>query len=115
MSSPSEWAKNSDWRPRGPEPAAAASRRSSETSPDVDRRVASRNTGLVLDSRHVDHRPPPLLFTAQERDLIRRSFCMQFSQYPSVADGILLRTWRGGPSAGERKMPPAVRTMLERA
>ena len=59
--------------------------------------------------------PPPLLFTAPERDLIRRSFCMQFSQYPSVADGILLRTWRGGPSAGEPKVPPAIRTMLERA
>src|SRR3954451_8879912 len=58
--------------------------------------------------------PPPLLFTAPERDLIRRSFCMQFSQYPSVADGILLRTWRGGPSAGEPTVPPTIRTMLER-
>ena len=58
--------------------------------------------------------PPPLLFTAPERDLIRRSFCMQFSQYPCVADGILLRTWRRGPSAGEPKVPPTIRTMLER-
>src|SRR3954470_15365887 len=58
--------------------------------------------------------PPPLLFTAPERDLIRRSFCMQFSQYPSAAEGILLRTWRGGPCAGEPKVPPAVRTMVER-
>jgi hypothetical protein len=58
--------------------------------------------------------PPPLLFTAPERDLIRRSLCIQFSQYPSAAEGILLRTWRGGPSAGEPKVPPAIRTMVER-
>src|SRR3954471_23084155 len=58
--------------------------------------------------------PPPPLFTAPERDLIRRSLCMQFSQYPSAAEGILLRTWRGGPCAGEPKLPPAMRTMVER-
>ena len=58
--------------------------------------------------------PPALLFTAPERDLIRRSLCMQFSHYPSAAEGILLRTWRGGPSAGEPKVPPTIRTMLER-
>jgi len=57
---------------------------------------------------------PLLLFTAPERDLIRRSLCMQFSQYPSAAEGILLRTWRGGPCAGEPKLPPAMRTMVER-
>src|SRR4051812_7209940 len=58
--------------------------------------------------------PAPPLFTAPERDLIRRSLCMQFSQYPSAAEGILLRTWRGGPCAGEPKLPPAMRTMVER-
>src|SRR3954454_5636543 len=58
--------------------------------------------------------PPSPLFTAPERDLIRRSLCMQFSQYPSAAEGILLRTWRGGPCAGEPKLPPAMRTMVER-
>src|SRR3954453_8098288 len=58
--------------------------------------------------------PLPLLFTAPERDLIRRSLCMQFSQYPSAAEGILLRTWRGGPCAGQPKVPPAIRTMVER-
>src|SRR4051812_9309738 len=59
--------------------------------------------------------PPSLLvFTAPERDLLRRALCMQFSQYPSAADGILLRTWRGGPAAGQPKLPPAIRTMLDR-
>ena len=39
---------------------------------------------------------------------------MHFSQLPSVADGLFLRTWRGGPQAGQPKVPPAVRSMLER-
>src|SRR4051812_28414076 len=58
--------------------------------------------------------PSLLVFTAPERDLLRRALCMQFSQYPSAADGILLRTWRGGPAAGQPKLPPAIRTMLDR-
>jgi hypothetical protein len=37
-----------------------------------------------------------------------------FGQYPRLADGLLLRRWRGGPHAGEPKLPPAVRSMLER-
>jgi hypothetical protein len=39
---------------------------------------------------------------------------MHFGQYASVADGLFLRTWRGGPQKGEPKVPPAVRSMLER-
>ena len=38
----------------------------------------------------------------------------RFGQHPSLADGLLLRTWRGGPSKGEPKLPPAVRSLLER-
>lgn len=57
---------------------------------------------------------PPHLFTASERDLIRRELGMHFGQLPSVADGLFLRTWRGGPHAGQPKLPPPVRTMLER-
>jgi hypothetical protein len=53
-------------------------------------------------------------FTTSERDLIRREFCQHFGSYPLVADGILLRTWRGGPTPGEPKLPPPVKTMLER-
>jgi len=56
----------------------------------------------------------PSPFTAPERDLIRRELHPRFGQDPSVADGIMLRTWRGGPQAGQPKVPPAVRTMLER-
>jgi hypothetical protein len=59
-----------------------------------------------------DHPPSP--FTAPERDLIRREMGLRFGQYPSLADGLFLRTWRGGPRKGEAKIPPAVQSMLER-
>ena len=57
---------------------------------------------------------PPLPFTAPERELIRRELGVHFSQLPSVADGLFLRTWRGGPQAGQPKVPPPMRSMLER-
>jgi hypothetical protein len=56
----------------------------------------------------------PSLFTAPERDLIRREFALHFGAFPSLADGIFLRTWRTGPQPGQPKLPPAVRSMLER-
>lgn len=59
-------------------------------------------------------RPALALFTAAERDLIRREFHPRFGQDPSVADGIMLRTWRGGPNAGQPKLPPAVQSLLAR-
>jgi len=37
-----------------------------------------------------------------------------FGQDPRLADGLLPRRWHGGPQAGEPKLPPAVRSMLER-
>ena len=37
-----------------------------------------------------------------------------FGQLPSLADGLLLRTWRDRPQKGEPKLPPAARSMLER-
>jgi hypothetical protein len=59
-------------------------------------------------------KPPQFSFTASERDLIRREMGMHFGQYPSLADGIFLRTWRGGPQKNQPKIPPAVRTMMDR-
>jgi hypothetical protein len=61
--------------------------------------------------------PPPSsppTFTTAERALIRQAFGMHFGRYPLVADGILLRTRRSGPEAGQPKLPPAVKTMIER-
>ena len=57
---------------------------------------------------------PSLPFTAPERELSRREMGMRFGQCPSLADGLFLRTWRGGERRGEPKIPPAVRSMLER-
>ena len=53
-------------------------------------------------------------FTPQEREYIRRELDIFFGTLPSVADGFQLRTWRGGPLAGQPKVPPPLRTMLER-
>jgi hypothetical protein len=58
--------------------------------------------------------PDPALFTAPERELIRRELHARFGQDPAVADGIMLRTWRGGLNAGQPKLPPAVQSMIER-
>jgi hypothetical protein len=54
-------------------------------------------------------------FTAGERDYIRRELDMFFSTYPSVAEGFQLKTWRGGPLAGQPKIPPTAKGLLERA
>ena len=53
----------------------------------------------------------PAPFTAPERDLLRRELCRHFGQDPSIADGIFLRTWRGGERRNQPKIPPAVQTM----
>jgi hypothetical protein len=55
-----------------------------------------------------------MTFTPKEREFIRRELDMFFSTYPTVAEGIQLRTWRGGPHAGKPKIPPAVQSLLDR-
>ena len=53
-------------------------------------------------------------FTAAERELLRRELCRHFGEDPRIADGIFLRTWRGGERRNQPRIPPAVQTMLER-
>jgi hypothetical protein len=53
-------------------------------------------------------------FTPGEREYIRRSLDMFFSTYPRVADGIQLKTWRGGPQAGQPKVPPTAQGLVAR-
>ena len=53
-------------------------------------------------------------FTPGERDYIRRELDMFFSSYPRVADGFQLKTWRGGPQAGQAKLPPTAKGLVER-
>ena len=71
--------------------------------------------GLAYNGRHDGtHNAYPLPLHPQEREYIRRELDMFFGTLPSVAEGFQLRTWRGGPLAGQPKVPPPVRTMVER-
>ncbi len=54
------------------------------------------------------------VFTPGERDYIRRALDQFFSTLPRVADGVQLRTWRGGPQAGQPKVPAVAQGLLER-
>ena len=56
----------------------------------------------------------PDAFTPTERDYIRRELDMFFSTLPSVAEGFHLKTWRGGPQAGQPKVPQAAAGLVER-
>ncbi len=53
-------------------------------------------------------------FTPPERDYIRRELDMFFSTLPTVAEGFQLRVWRGGSQAGQPKLPPAAKSLIER-
>ena len=53
-------------------------------------------------------------FTPGERDYIRRELDVFFSTYPRVAEGFQLKTWRGGPRAGQPKLPPTAMGLVER-
>jgi hypothetical protein len=53
-------------------------------------------------------------FTPAERDYIRRELDMFFSTFPTVAEGFQLKTWRGGSQAGQPKLSPAAKRLLER-
>ena len=58
--------------------------------------------------------PATTTFTPGEREYIRRELDMFFSTYPTVAEGFQLKTWRGGPQAGQPKLPPPARSLLDR-
>ena len=53
-------------------------------------------------------------FTPGERDYIRRELDVFFSTYPRVADGFQLKIWRGGPQAGQPKLPPTAKGLVDR-
>ncbi len=53
-------------------------------------------------------------FTPAERDYIRRELDMFFSTFPTVAEGFQLKMWRGGAQAGQPKVPPVAKSLLER-
>jgi hypothetical protein len=53
-------------------------------------------------------------FSAAERDFIRRELDQFFSTLPSVAEGFQLRVWRGGVRAGQPKIPPSAKGLVDR-
>ena len=69
---------------------------------------------LVINHTHAQPNRTSSPFTQQERDLIRLEMGMRFGQYPELANGLFLRTWRGGPHKGEPKIPKAIQGMLDR-
>ena len=46
--------------------------------------------------------------------MIRLELMPRFGQEPELANGLFLRTWRGGPQKGEPKIPKAMQGMLDR-
>lgn len=56
----------------------------------------------------------PIAFTPAERGYIRRELDTFFSTLSSVAEGLCLRVWRGGPQAGQPKVPKAATGLPER-
>jgi chromatin segregation and condensation protein Rec8/ScpA/Scc1 (kleisin family) len=57
---------------------------------------------------------PPTGFTPGERDYIRRELDMFFSTLPRVAEGFQLKAWRGGPQAGQPKLSPNAKGLVDR-
>jgi hypothetical protein len=53
-------------------------------------------------------------FTAGEREYVRRELDMFFSTYPTVAEGFMLKTWRGGPESGKPKLSPIAKGLIGR-
>jgi hypothetical protein len=54
-------------------------------------------------------------FTSAERAYIRSELDRYFTALPTVAEGLMPRTWRTGPRAGQSKLGPAAQSLLDRA
>ena len=53
-------------------------------------------------------------FTPAERAYIRSELDRYFTTLPTVAEGLMLRTWKTGPRAGQPKLGPAAQSLLDR-
>jgi hypothetical protein len=56
----------------------------------------------------------PETFTPTERAYIRNELDRYFTTFPTVAEGLILRTWKTGPRAGQPKLGPAAQSLLDR-
>jgi hypothetical protein len=57
---------------------------------------------------------PAETFTPVERAYIRSELDQYFTTLPTVAEGLMLRTWKTGPRAGQPKLGPAAQSLLDR-
>jgi hypothetical protein len=71
-------------------------------------------TAWMATSRRDTDMDEAMALTPAERNYIRRELDMFFSTFPTVAEGFQLKTWQGGPHAGQPKLPPAARSLLDR-
>ena len=53
-------------------------------------------------------------FTPAERAYIRSELDRYFTTLPTVAEGLMLRTWKTGARAGQPKLGPAAQSLLDR-
>lgn len=53
-------------------------------------------------------------FTSSERAYIRSELDQFMSSLPTVAEGFMLKTWRGGPKAGQPKLSAIAQGLVER-
>ena len=53
-------------------------------------------------------------FTPAERAYIRNELDRYFTTFPTVAEGLMLTTWKTGPRTGQPKMGPAAQSLLDR-
>jgi hypothetical protein len=79
---------------------------SDEVRWDVTARMATSRLDTDMDEA--------MALTPAERNYTRRELDLFFSTLPTVADGFPLKTWRTGPQAGQPKLPPAARGLLDR-
>jgi hypothetical protein len=97
----------------------AVRRRRSKLNFGVCRKLGSNDirwdvTAAMTTSQLDTGMDEAMALTPAERNYIRRELDMFFSTYPTVADGFQLKTWRTGPQAGQPKLPPAARSLLDR-
>lgn len=54
------------------------------------------------------------LFDVRERAWVRRELALYRDRPSGFGEGFLLRAWKNGPEKGKPKLPPAVRSLVDR-
>jgi hypothetical protein len=84
----------------------------SEPSDSGTPTTTTRNANLPRMSNHKT--TTTVEFTPSERSYIRQELDRFFSTFPTVEEGFQLKTRKTGPLAGQPKLPPAGKSLVER-